>query len=143
MMGKKICVYTVLTALGIIAVFGGLFMINGLILAHGEHPISGTTSHPPKPNSNDSHEIKIMAYNIAKGFMHEGGIRFQDEEIVQERMKRIAEIIRKEQPDMVFLSEAVFECTPWSTKSRCWQKQQACIHGHSGKITISACLFTG
>ncbi len=111
-MFKKICLYTALTALGTVAALGGLFIINGLLLADGENPISGTTSHPPKPESRDSGEIRIMAYNIAKGFIHEDGIRFRDEKTARERMRRIAEIISREQPDIVFFSEAVFECTP-------------------------------
>jgi len=53
-----------------------------------------------------------MSYNIAKGFIHKGGLKFSDEKVVEKRMRQIAELIIREKADIVFLSEAVFECTP-------------------------------
>lgn len=111
-MFKKVLLFAVLPVIGIIVYFGGLFAINGLLLANDEKPISGTTSHPLKPENENTDEIRIMAYNIAKGFIHKGGIKFIDEKIAIKRMENIAEVINKEQPDIVFLSEAVFECSP-------------------------------
>lgn len=109
---KKICSYTLLTVIGIVAAAGVLFTVNGLFLAAGENPVSGTTSHPPKSENRDSDTIRIMSYNIAKGFIHKGGIRFIGEKTAEKRMKQIAEVIVREKPDIVFLSEAVYECTP-------------------------------
>ena len=109
---KKICLYVILPVVGIFVLFAGLFVINGLVLANREKPISGTTSYPPKPEIKDTDEIRIMAYNIAKGFIYKGGIKFVDEKTAKQRMIKIAEVIKKEHPDIVFLSETVFECTP-------------------------------
>jgi endonuclease/exonuclease/phosphatase family metal-dependent hydrolase len=109
---KKICLYTALSSIGIIALIGVIFVINGLLLANGEHPISGITSHPPKPENKNSDEITIMSYNIAKGFVYKGGIKFRDKKSVTQSMQHIAEVIIQAKPDIVFLSETVFECTP-------------------------------
>lgn len=107
---KKIILYIILAGFAIILLFSGLFAVNGLLLANNEIPISGITSHPPKTGNADT--IKIMAYNIAKVFIHKGGIDFRDEETIRKRLEKIAQVIKTEQPDIVFLSEAVFECTP-------------------------------
>jgi hypothetical protein len=89
-----------------------LFAINGLVLANNERPISGTTSHAAAAafDERPEREIKILAYNIAKCFCHKGGIKFESVEFVEERLARIAEVINAESPDLVFLSETIFEC---------------------------------
>lgn len=109
---RRICLYMVLILFGTAMICGGLFVINGLFLSNGEKPISGMTSHPAVSDDKAPAEIRMMAYNIAKGFIHKHGIRFEAKNTVLERMKRIAEIINTEQPHLVFLSEAVFECGP-------------------------------
>lgn len=91
----------------------GLLTLNGVYLANNETPLSGITSHA---TSNQPpvgvNEIKIMAYNIAKGFIYRGGINFERPDIVITRLWQMADLINKEQPDLVFLSETVFECGP-------------------------------
>jgi endonuclease/exonuclease/phosphatase family metal-dependent hydrolase len=91
-----------------------LFAVNGLLLARGETPFTRTTSHPAAAPAGETApvEVKVVAYNIAKGFAHKGGISFEDREVVAARMRRVAEVIDAEKPDLVFLSEVVFECTP-------------------------------
>lgn len=90
----------------------GLFVINGLVLANREKPVAGTTPHSAKKFTNEENELKIMAYNIAKGFIHTDGFKFSPKHLVSERLEQIAAIIRKEKPDIICLSETVFECTP-------------------------------
>ncbi|MCP4404250.1 MAG: hypothetical protein GY801_43955 [bacterium] len=107
----------------------GLFVVNGLWLAAGETPIVGVaksssqnsqhrkilivpdhTTLQAEPVERD--ELKIFSYNIAKGFIHKGALNFEDPDVAIEGMTRIAELIDTEKPDLVFLSEAVFECGP-------------------------------
>lgn len=88
-----------------------LFVVNGLLLASGETPRLGTTSHTAA-SENRPREVKILAYNIAKGFVHDGGLRFANREVVAAHIRKVAAVINAERPDLVFLSEVVFECTP-------------------------------
>lgn len=104
-----------LIALGVLAalviVVAVLFVINGLGLAHGETPVVGTVGGTAvdTPASSDPAEIKVLSYNIAKGMLNDGTWRF-DTAHVEERLAKIAALIRQEKPDIIFLSEAVFEC---------------------------------
>lgn len=102
-----------ITIVGMLAILGGLFALNGLVLATQETPIVKSTGHPAKIISADTEgiELKILAYNIAKGFIHKGGLSFNTPETVTQRLEQIVEIIRAEQPDLVFLSEIIFECS--------------------------------
>ncbi|NUM36845.1 MAG: hypothetical protein HUU50_20060 [Candidatus Brocadiae bacterium] len=93
---------------GFVVISGALLTINGLFLAKQEKPI--LTFHSHSSDRNTSGEIRIMAYNIAKGFIHKGGIQFEKKEAVLARLKEIAAIIQKERADLVFLSEAIWEC---------------------------------
>ncbi len=91
----------------------GLIAFNGKYLASDETPLIGITSHaksfePPAGVT----EIKIMAYNIAKGFVHKGGLTFEKPDKIVERLWQIVDLINKNQPDLVFLSETIFECGP-------------------------------
>ncbi len=96
-----------------ILLIGGLFVLNGRVLAHRETPVSGCAGKPAAANAPDNvTEIKLFALNMAKGFVQRGNFSFQKPEVVQERMLQIAELIRQEQPDIAFLSEAIFECAP-------------------------------
>jgi len=105
-----------------------LFVLNGVWLASGETPLVKQTGHPAVSelaakevavteladagSSVESPRIKILAYNIAKGFVHQGGVSFASEAEVTARMTEIATLIEAEQPDLVFLSEAILECGP-------------------------------
>lgn len=95
-------------------VAAGLIVFNGLALAKQETVVVGHTSHPPKIMSAApaGATVKILAYNIAKGFIHQGGLSFAPPDTTAQRLEQIAAIIRAEQPDLVFLSEIVAECGP-------------------------------
>ena len=91
----------------------GLFALNGLVFAHRETPILGCAGKTVAANAPDNvTEIKLFALNMAKGFVQRGNFSFQRPEIARERMRQIADLIRQEQPDVAFLSEAIFECDP-------------------------------
>ncbi|MFT5126597.1 MAG: endonuclease/exonuclease/phosphatase family metal-dependent hydrolase [Rhodothermales bacterium] len=72
-------------------------------------PRSGQTTHPAKPPTD---EVRIVAYNIAKCFVQRGGFRFRSQDGVNARLDRLAAVINAEDPHLVFLSEAMFECGP-------------------------------
>jgi len=91
----------------------GLFALNGLVLAHRETPVSGRAGNGAAADAPDNvTEIKLFALNMAKGFVQRGNFSFQKPEAVRERMRQIAELIQREQPDIAFLSETIFECDP-------------------------------
>lgn len=110
----------ILTVFIIISI--ALFSINGLLLANNETPVTGMTSQGVllKHKSLDFETIKILSYNIAKGFIYNGGINFEKPEIIKNRLQKIADIINKEQPDLVFLSEIVFQCDPCPVNQVTW-----------------------
>ncbi|MGE3804099.1 MAG: endonuclease/exonuclease/phosphatase family protein [Gemmataceae bacterium] len=103
---RRLIVGVILTAIGMV----GLFVVNGLVLGHGETPYLRSTNHAVAET--DKPTVKILAYNIAKCFVHPGGVRFEKKSVVAGRVEQLAAVIRAEQPDLVFLSEAILECTP-------------------------------
>lgn len=88
-----------------------LFLFNGLILAQGEKPVTGRYADIPLSPPSDT-EVTIVAYNIAKGFAHISGTDFKSPEAVKAHLKAMADSIREEDADIVFLSEALFDCGP-------------------------------
>ena len=87
-----------------------LFAANGLFLAAREEPLSGAappslTGPPPGPH------LTIMAWNIAKCFIHQGGLRFVPAAEARRRLRAMAKVIRRHDPDLLFLAEVVKECT--------------------------------
>ncbi len=88
-----------------------LFVINGTLLAQGETPYLVETQHAAATETNPR-QIKILAYNIAKCFVYKNRGEFASRDEVIARLDRMAELINEEQPDVVFLSEAVTECGP-------------------------------
>lgn len=103
--------WTLLAFAALLLLAGGLFAVNGLILAGRETPRTGHTGHPPsEPREGGAAEVRVLSYNIAKLFVHRGGFRFADPDEVRERLARVAEIVKVHRPDFVFLSEAVWEC---------------------------------
>ena len=95
----------------LIAVPVVLFLFNGLILAQGEKSATGRYADIPLSPTSDS-EVTIVAYNIAKGFAHIGGTSFKSPDEVKAHLKAMADTIREENPDFVFLSEALWDCGP-------------------------------
>lgn len=101
----------VLGALTVLLV--ALFVLNGLVLADRQAP---RMRHFPEvavaPTKSAPGEVTFVSYNIAKGFAHKGGLTFESREFVEGKLRRMAELIRAEQPDVVFLSEALTELAP-------------------------------
>jgi endonuclease/exonuclease/phosphatase family metal-dependent hydrolase len=97
----------------VLAALGLLVVINGLWLAHRESPVAGTAGEASAAAnvkvSSVTAEIKVLSYNIAKGMLNDGTWKF-DAQNVDQRLAEIAALIRQEHPDLVFLSEVVFEC---------------------------------
>jgi endonuclease/exonuclease/phosphatase family metal-dependent hydrolase len=99
----------------VILLTAGLFTLNGLVLANAERPIGGTLKYSPAEpikvpaEGEPAPQIKILAFNLAKCFFSNDNRTFVPAEQVRERIKRIAAIIKREQPDLVFLSESVKE----------------------------------
>jgi endonuclease/exonuclease/phosphatase family metal-dependent hydrolase len=91
-----------------------LFVVNGTLLSRGETPYLEVLSEAP-PGSLDDRDpltVKILAFNIAKCFAFREGPSFDDVAAVERRIERIADLIRTEGPDFVFLSEVFTECGP-------------------------------
>ena len=90
-----------------------LFVLNGTVFSDGETPLVVTTDVPAvRVAASEPREVKALAWNIAKAFAYRGGVDFEDASVVRERIEGMAKVIREENPDFVFLSEAVRECTP-------------------------------
>lgn len=103
-----------LVALAVALALPLLFVLNGTVLATDEAPVLGVTAvAPADPTGPDEAlELRVVAYNIAKGFAHEGGLAFADAAEVRARLLRMAATLRGARPDFVFLSEALRECGP-------------------------------
>jgi endonuclease/exonuclease/phosphatase family metal-dependent hydrolase len=92
-----------------------LFVLNGWLLARGEIAQAGKYEDiEPAAAKANPREVTIVAYNIAKAFAHRSGTEFAGTEEVENRLRQMAEAIRAEDPDLVFLSEAMTECDPCS-----------------------------
>jgi hypothetical protein len=101
----------ILLVLVAIPVLGlGLFALNGAVLAPRNKPVMGATAHRAAEPPASGSTVRIFEWNIAKLFIHKGGLSFERPEIVRARLQRMAAIINAEHPDMVFLEEGVFEC---------------------------------
>jgi len=95
----------------IATVVGALVLtcVNGL-WPSWKQPELGTTSHPRQEGS--PRRVKVIAYNIAKCFVREGGLSFRPTVEVSACLERIASLLREEQPHLVFLSEIDVESGP-------------------------------
>jgi endonuclease/exonuclease/phosphatase family metal-dependent hydrolase len=101
--------------IGVVVLLGlpiGLFALNGLVLADGNTPrvreLAGVTPQAERAKG----EVTVVSYNIAKAFVHRGGVKFESRDRVETRLRKMAATIRAENPDLVFLSEAITECGP-------------------------------
>lgn len=95
-----------------ILLLSGAFVLNGLVLASRTTPVTGTTTHSAAPAPLPGSRIRVMTYNIAKAFLHRGGLDFEPASVVRARLARIAAVVNAESPDLLFLQEAVFACAP-------------------------------
>lgn len=110
---RRLLRWTLILTVATVALLAILFVVNGLLLAHRETPFSAETGHPARTlgdSPEDDRTIKILSYNVAKGFAYKKGITFDSVDNVRERLDEIAALIRIEQPDLVFLQEAIFQC---------------------------------
>lgn len=89
----------------------GLFALNGTVLATGERAVVATLPDVP-PSDPPGETVTVVSYNVAKGFAHKKGLEFDTPENVKARMARMADAVKAEQPDLVFLSEVMTEATP-------------------------------
>ncbi|MEZ4528626.1 MAG: hypothetical protein R2941_22150 [Desulfobacterales bacterium] len=82
-----------------------LFAVNGLLLAGNEHIVTGLTQRPavhPAREENGAIRLKLMSWNVAKLFVHNGGLSFDPPEKVRAQ-RRLYNIIRAE-------SRILFSC---------------------------------
>lgn len=102
--------------LGLVALvllLAGMVALNGLVLADRQAPrIRQFADVEPAPSASGPGEVTVVAYNVAKGFAHRGGLRFDSRAAVEERVSKMAAVVRAEKPDLVFLSEALTELAP-------------------------------
>ncbi len=88
-----------------------LFTLNGTVLANGERAV--VRSHPDvTPTAATDDTVTVVSYNVAKGFAHKSGFTFDTTENVRARVARMADVVKAENPDLVFLSEVMTDCTP-------------------------------
>lgn len=80
-----------------------LFVVNGLLLARGDRPVVGDTGLGAAASSTDR-QFKIMAWNLAKCFVYDGGVSFASRQQVERRLEAMARLVRSEDPDLLFLS---------------------------------------
>lgn len=86
-----------------------LFVLNGLVLAKGRFPRAGQVrSAVPVRFGAEAGGVSIMAFNVAKGFVDQGGGRFADRADVQARLDGVAALVRTQHPDYLFLSEVAW-----------------------------------
>jgi endonuclease/exonuclease/phosphatase family metal-dependent hydrolase len=103
-------VFAAISVLGLAFVL--LFVLNGLLLADRttprvrQVPVAATTT-TAAPG-----EVTILTWNIAKCFVHRGGTRFESPGNVKATLRLMSRVILRENPDFVFLSEAITECGP-------------------------------
>jgi endonuclease/exonuclease/phosphatase family metal-dependent hydrolase len=100
-------------ALVLLFVGVALFALNGLVLADRTSPrVRHLEGVPVAASASGPGEVTFVAYNVAKGFAHRGGLRFDSRADVEARLAQMANAIRAEKPDAVFLSEALTEFAP-------------------------------
>lgn len=108
---KALLKIAIVATISTIVIFAAMFAFNGLILADGETPSVQETSYEAEQDTNPR-VVTVLAYNIAKCFAYTEGEGFSSQDAVVERLDRMANLINEEQPDIVFLSEVVTECSP-------------------------------
>ncbi|MEM7202890.1 MAG: endonuclease/exonuclease/phosphatase family protein [Planctomycetota bacterium] len=56
--------------------------------------------------------LRVLAFNIAKASFYRGGVRLAPRAAVEQRLARIAAMVREQRADLVFLSEVVWDSGP-------------------------------
>ena len=73
----------------------GLFALNGLALADRQTPrVRHLADVEAVPAASAPGEVTVVAYNIAKGFAHRGGLRFDSRSAVEERIRKMAAVVK-------------------------------------------------
>lgn len=110
---RRVVVWTLRVLFILVLIPPLLFVFNGCLMADRHSPnIKHLKDVAAGPTRSSSGQVTIMSYNIAKGFVHKGGREFESREFVEEKLERMAAVIRAEKPDLVFLSEAITELAP-------------------------------
>jgi endonuclease/exonuclease/phosphatase family metal-dependent hydrolase len=110
---RRRLVWTLVVCGAVAVLLVGLFVLNGLVLADRNAPrVTQLAGVEAAPSASGPGEVTIVAYNIAKGFAHRGGLRFDSADNVRAKLRQMAAVVRAEKPDFVFLSEALTECAP-------------------------------
>lgn len=108
--------------------FGALFVLNGTVLDRAGMPEVVTTSFPAATIATNGQHVRILAYNIAKAFVHQGRIKFLKPKAVTDRLDKVAALIRELDADLVFLSETVRDCGPCPVNQIGYLADQAEMH---------------
>lgn len=66
-------------------------------------PDVGVTSHAPRADVPG--ELRVLAFNVARAGAYRGGLSFAPAKAVERELDSLCEVIRREQVDLVFLSE--------------------------------------
>jgi endonuclease/exonuclease/phosphatase family metal-dependent hydrolase len=102
-----------LAAVALVLLLAGLVALNGLVLADRQAPrMRHLADIESVPSASGPGEVTVVAYNVAKGFAHRGGLRFDSRAAVEDRISKMAAVVKAERPDLVFLSEALTELAP-------------------------------
>ena len=112
MKAKRKVLIALLIVLALPAIALALFVLNGLVLCDGNTPRSGTIAAATPAPEPEAGQLRVLAFNVAKCFVYQGGTDFARREAVKSRLRRLSEIIRSANPDIVCLSEIVRECGP-------------------------------
>lgn len=108
-----------------------LVLWNQYVLARRTEPEAGVFKKVAAPDMRpvgDVREVRLMAYNIAKAFCFEGG-RFASKDLVKSRLDLMADSIKAADPDVIFLSEVVWE-TPWNSVNQLKYLAEKCGYRH-------------
>lgn len=110
---RRWLVRSLLAVVALALLLGGLIAFNGLVLADRQVPrMRNLAGVEAAPTASAPGEMTIVAYNVAKGFAHRGGLRFDSRGAVEDRISKMAVVVKAERPDLVFLSEALTELAP-------------------------------
>jgi len=107
--GRRVFLGAVVTVVSSLALGAGLFVANGTSRAW-RTPDAGTTRAPA--TTAPVQEVRVLAFNLAKGGFHRGGLAFAPRADVLERLEALARLLREERVDLACLSEIVLEGGP-------------------------------
>lgn len=89
------------------AAFAVTLFMNSLLFAARDEPYLKVTRNAPRRFDYGTRTLKVMAWNLSQAGVFEGGLVFASADAVNRRLQRFAEVIRKEQPDFLFLTDVM------------------------------------